>query len=183
MLGIEYDEEMPFLPSFPYFFYKITCNDPDIKKVYVGKTKHLRSRASAHKTNSVGSNIKLYQNIRLHGGWENWTMSLYHKCLCDEKASTYIEVAIIKQFRDLGFEILNCQLPVDYEKQEYNKQKCKEHYAIKIDCECGWTGSKMDMPHHKNSKKHHNYCLKQFEEDVLKSAIKFDPETEKHKIQ
>lgn len=182
MLGVEYDEEMPFLPAFPYYFYKITCNDTNIKKCYIGKTKDLKARTAAHKSNCIHRDIKLYQVIREHGGWTNWTLSLYHKCVCDERASVYIEVAIIKQFKEQGYEMLNCQLPVDYKNQEYNKMKCKEHYAVKVDCECGWSGSKMELAHHKQSKRHSQFSLKKFEEDVLKSAIKFDPETKENQM-
>ena len=137
MLGVEYEEEQPFLPAYPYYFYKIVCRDAAIKKCYIGKTKDLKCRSATHKSKSLTCNIKLYQTIREHGGWDNWELALYHKCICDEKASNYIEVVIINQFKEKGYEMLNCQIPVDYAKQEYNKLKCQEHYAVKKECECG----------------------------------------------
>lgn len=166
MLGLEYEEELPFLPASPYYFYKIVCKDPDIKKCYIGKTKDLKSRIASHKCKSVTSDIKLYQMIREHGGWNNWNLSMHYKCICDEKASIYIEVAIIKQFKDDGFEMLNCQIPVDYANQQYNKTKCKEHYAIQKECECGWNGSKMEWAHHQKSKRHRLYYINKYEEQI-----------------
>lgn len=166
MLGLEYDEEHPFLPASPYYFYKIVCKDESIKKCYIGKTKDLKSRVAAHKCNSYFSDVKLYQVIREHGGWSNWNLVLYHKCICDEPASIYIEVAIIKQFKEDGYEMLNCQLPVDYPNQQYNKTKCREHYAIKKECACGWFGSKMDWAHHQKSKRHRLFCINAYEKEL-----------------
>ncbi len=165
MLQLECEETV-FQPVVPYYFYKIVCRDSSINKVYVGKTKDFKSRMMNHKFKSVISDIKLYQTIREHGGWENWEMVLYHKCICDEQSSTYIEVSIIKQFQDKGFQILNCQIPVDYPNQEYNKKKCREHYAIKKQCACGWFGSKMDWSHHMKSKRHRNFCINKYEQEI-----------------
>jgi hypothetical protein len=173
MLALEYEEDS-FVPDFPsvspYFFYKIVCTDSTVKKVYVGKTKDLKSRIACHKSKSYDSDIKVYQHIRLFGGWDNWELTVLHKCICDEATSVYIEVALIKQFKDEKFEMLNCQLPMKYARQQYNIGKCKEHYAIKKTCDCGWVGSKMDWSHHKQSKRHIKYCIELFEANVLSSC-------------
>jgi len=165
---IALDEQHPFPSASAYYFYKIVCKDPTIKKVYVGKTKDLKTRLSAHKYKSCVSDIKLYQVIRQHGGWDNWNMVVYRKCICDDPSSIYIEVAIIKQVEDEGYEILNCQIPVDYPKQQYNKTKCREHYAIKKECACGWFGSKMDWAHHQKSKRHQLFCINAFDQAYKK---------------
>lgn len=157
MLDIEYEEELPFLSSQTYYFYKITCNDVLVKKCYIGKTKCLKNREATHKSNCKANNINLYETIRNHGNWINWKMELVHKCICDEIASTYIECALIKQYKEKGYEILNKQFPEDYPKQAYNKKKCKEHYQIQKICECNWVGSKMDWSHHLKSKRHALY--------------------------
>lgn len=163
MLGAEYDEEMPCLPGITYYFYKIVCRDTSVKQIYIGKTKDFKNRVMQHKCKSYLSDIKLYQVIRNNGGWDNWDMTLYHKCLCDEKTSNYIEVCIMKKFRDEGFELLNCQIPDDYgAKQQYNIKKCQEHYKIKKTCEtCGWIGSKMEWSHHLRSKRHKACCIEE----------------------
>lgn len=161
MLAIEYenDGDNNFLPVYPYFFYQIVCNDPFIKKCYIGKTKDFKNREATHKSKSFYCDIPLYQVIRMHGGWNNWSMKLYHKSMCDDPSSIYIEFAIIKQFKDNGYDLLNCQSPCDYPRQEYNKIKCREHYAIKKECACGWFGSKMDWAHHQKSKRHQLFIV------------------------
>lgn len=61
--------------------YKIFCNDPLIKEVYVGHTTNFVQRKIAHKLtcnniNSSSYNLKLYKTIREHGNWSNWTMTI-----------------------------------------------------------------------------------------------------------
>ena len=67
--------------------YKIYCNDPKIKDLYVGHTTNFVQRKHAHKQNCMNSkspcyNIKLYQVIRSNGGWDNWSMEIvnFFKC-------------------------------------------------------------------------------------------------------
>ena len=67
--------------------YKISCNDPLIKDVYVGITTNFIQRKYAHKLacNNINSscyNFKLYKTIRAHGNWSNWNMSIinYYNC-------------------------------------------------------------------------------------------------------
>lgn len=169
MLGLEYEEDHPFLPAFPHYFYKIVCRDDSVKKIYIGKTKDLKSRIAVHKYNSIHSDIPLYQKIRENGGWDNWTLSLYHKCVCDEPAAIYIEVSIINQFKKEGYQLLNCQVAEKYPAQKYNIAKCREHYAIKKECACGWFGSKMDWAHHQKSKKHRLFCINAYEKSIAES--------------
>tara|TARA_R110002126_G_scaffold90215_1_gene215318 strand:+ start:1130 stop:1648 length:519 start_codon:yes stop_codon:yes gene_type:complete len=166
MLGLEYEEDHPFLPAFPYYFYKITCSDDTVKKIYIGKTKDLKSRLAVHKYNSIHSDIKLYQNIRENGGWENWNLTVCHKCICDEPVSICIEVSLINKFKDDGYHVLNCQIATKYPTQKYNIAKCKEHYAIKKECACGWIGSKMEWAHHQRSKRHRLFCIDIYEKSI-----------------
>jgi len=58
-----------------YVFYKIYCNDENIKNCYVGMTTNFYNRKSTHKSN-INNNydIKVYNFIRENGGWENWSM-------------------------------------------------------------------------------------------------------------
>lgn len=190
MLGVEYEEELAFMPSNIYHFYKIVPRDTSLKMCYIGKTKNMKTKEtdhilkyenicrcknikiteSVHASKSKVSDIHLYDVIRKNGGWVNWQMKLFHICLCDEIASVYIQNAIIKQFKEQGYEILNQRIPQVYEKQndkqEYNKSKCKEHYAIKKNCECGWVGSKMEWSHHLKSKKHNEWLCNKLNCDV-----------------
>lgn len=143
-----------------YFFYKITCKDPLITRCYIGKTKRFIARCANHKTNSKENTLKLYAYIREHGGWDNWEINVIHQEFCSVTSTTLIEYALIKQH---GAD-LNMQMPNVYKRQEYNRRKCKEHYAIKKQCACGWEGSKMEWSHHIHSKKHKKYCIDVYEE-------------------
>jgi hypothetical protein len=69
--------------------YKISCNDTNIKFVYVGETNDFYHRQSKHKArcNNVYEpqhNCYLYKFIRLHGGWDNWNMSIIVKTNCND---------------------------------------------------------------------------------------------------
>ena len=167
MLDCEFDETMPYPINATYYFYKICCKDPEIKTCYIGKTKNFESRMSCHKSHSKSSGIKLYRFIQENGEWDNFNMIIIHKCICDDTVSNYIETALIKQYKMLGIELLNIHIPNNYINQEYNKLKCKEHYAIQKECECGWIGSKMEWAHHKQSKKHTKYCIAKFEAEIM----------------
>jgi hypothetical protein len=67
--------------------YKIYCNNPENKDLYVGHTTNFVQRKHSHKQNCMNSkspcyNLKLYQVIRSNGGWDNWTMEIlnFFKC-------------------------------------------------------------------------------------------------------
>jgi hypothetical protein len=70
-----------------YSFYKIVCNDLNIKDCYVGSTAHFTSRKANHKMacnveTNPKHNYKIYQIIRNNGGWSNWSMILIDKVPC-----------------------------------------------------------------------------------------------------
>ena len=67
--------------------YKITCNDPNVKDVYVGHTTNFVQRKHAHKQSCINekasnNKCKLYEVIRNNGGWVNWSMEIIHFCNC-----------------------------------------------------------------------------------------------------
>jgi hypothetical protein len=67
--------------------YKITCNDINIKEVYVGHTTNFVQRKYAHKMSSLNENLnkcKLYEVIRNNGGWNNWTMEIVNFFNCKD---------------------------------------------------------------------------------------------------
>ena len=68
-------------------FYKIFCKDANVSDLYVGHTTNFVQRKHAHKQGcknpkSSNYNCKLYNAIRLHGGWDNWIMEIiaFHNC-------------------------------------------------------------------------------------------------------
>lgn len=69
--------------------YKIVCNDLNIKDCYVGSTTDFRVRKNSHKSrctniNSNKYHLKVYQSIRDHGDWDNWSMILIEKYPCND---------------------------------------------------------------------------------------------------
>ena len=65
--------------------YKIVCLDLEIKYTYVGHTTNFVKRKTQHKHQSKNANTKVYTNIRLYGGWENWRMILVEDFPCNSK--------------------------------------------------------------------------------------------------
>ena len=68
-------------------FYKIYCKTDDVKDIYVGHTTNFVQRKYMHKAacnrdKCRNHNLKVYQFIREHGGWNNWKMDIvgFHEC-------------------------------------------------------------------------------------------------------
>jgi hypothetical protein len=68
--------------------YKICCNDPKIRHIYVGSTTNPIKTKYYHKQSAKTSKAPLYNIINENGGWENWKMEVLEKCICN----TYDEV-------------------------------------------------------------------------------------------
>ena len=71
-------------------YYKIVCNNLQIKECYVGQTQNFTKRKCYHKEACLSSkcnrhNLKVYQFIRINGGWENWTMVMVEQFSCDNR--------------------------------------------------------------------------------------------------
>ena len=69
--------------------YKITCNDTNIKDVYVGHTTNFVQRKYAHKQTCINEKsssykCKLYDVIRNNGGWNNWNMEIINFFNCKD---------------------------------------------------------------------------------------------------
>ena len=67
--------------------YKIVCKDPAITDCYNGSCTSFKDRKCAHKSmcnnqTSKNYNLKVYQFIREHGGWDNWTMIQLEESPC-----------------------------------------------------------------------------------------------------
>ena len=58
------------------YIYSITCNDTNINDEYIGSTINFTRRMKEHKRLSKYKNRKVYNFIRNHGGWKNWTCDI-----------------------------------------------------------------------------------------------------------
>ena len=70
--------------------YKLCCNDATITDIYVGSTCNFSRRKHEHKMsckhdNQHNHNVRLYQKIREHEGFENWSMIQLEAYPCDNK--------------------------------------------------------------------------------------------------
>ena len=137
-----------------YVFYLIKCKNPEVKDCYIGKTNQFMQRRNMHKYSSQTGSSKLYVAIRENGGWENWQMDIVHRVICTPSTSCFLEESFILRYGCT----LNMQKCYEYDRQEYNKEKCRQHYAVRIACPCGWQGSKMNLIHHVKSQRHINWA-------------------------
>jgi len=151
--------------------YKIVCNDLNVKDVYVGHTTDFSKRKATHKSHCLNEkdkkhNFKVYQTIRAHEGWNNWTMIEIEKYPCfDKKEACSRE----RHF----YEILNANLNMicptfnDEQNKEnkkiYNQvhkeeiKKYNEKWNVNNDCECGVTYTSKHKARHLKTIKHIEY--------------------------
>ena len=71
--------------------YKLIHKDDiDNENIYIGSTTNFKTRKHCHKKccknkNQQNYNLKVYQNIRNNGGWEEWNMLLIENFPCTKK--------------------------------------------------------------------------------------------------
>ena len=161
--------------------YKIYCLDENIKDCYIGSTINFHKRQIRHKnncnnTNDSSYNLKVYTFIRANGGFSNWDFEVLETFNTIDKIDLHkIEGQYIKK----NNTTLNCRIPVELTKQEYNefykdyykelretnkekinekakiyREENKEKLREKIKCECGCIISRSDIIRHRKTKKH-----------------------------
>jgi hypothetical protein len=105
-------------------FYKIVCNDLNIKDCYIGHTTNFKKRMPAHKNgcnneNNINYNLNVYKFIRDNGGWCNWSMIMIEEIQCDNKLDALRQE---RKFIEEYQATLNNKIP-SRPKQEYNKER------------------------------------------------------------
>jgi hypothetical protein len=130
-----------------YSFYKIVCNDLNIKDCYVGSTANYTSRKANHKIacnveEHPRHNYKIYQIIRSNGGWSNWSMVLIDVIPCNNgqearrkerelyehlnaTMNNNIPNHSIEEYKQKNKKIICEKMKEYYQK---NKDKMKEYY-------------------------------------------------------
>jgi len=80
------------------YVYRLTCKNPAISDAYISYTTNLTQRKYKHKRETLDLSIqsKLYECIRMNGGWTNWKCDILAECACTneiqarEHANLYI---------------------------------------------------------------------------------------------
>ena len=117
-------------------FYRIVCNDLNIKDCYVGHTTNFIKRKQNHKdccNNDKKYNLKVYQFIRENGGWNNWSMIMIEQISCENfNEASKLERKFLEEFNGT----LNSLIPSRTSKEYYEKNigtinKIKKEYNEK----------------------------------------------------
>jgi hypothetical protein len=147
-----------------YYFYKLVCNDPSIKDLYVGCTVNWNDRKSMHKStvnnkNNLGYNTLKAKIIRANGGWDSWSM-------LEIERGTYIRrMAEAHEFElmvKLNSTMNHQRCFNSHSKCEHDKEKrnCKQCKGSKI---CEHDKQKQACKQCKGSSIcEHDYCNKQY---------------------
>lgn len=145
-----------------YTIYKICCKDETVTDCYVGRTSNFNLRINNHKsdcynTNKHHYNLKLYQFIREHSGFDNWNFEVLETC---------DKLTIAKELEQKWYEILNPKLNIHYPNrtEKIYKENNKHKRIIELDkvrepiiCECGGRIAYWHKNRHLKTKKHLDY--------------------------
>ena len=151
-----------------YYFYKLVCNDTNVKDFYVGSTANWSDRKTKHKSSVNNKNHHEYntikaKTIRANKGWENWSMIEIERGIYIKRMAISHEYEIMAEMNST----MNSQKCFDsHSKCEHGiiKRQCKnckgssicEHNKRKTRCkECG--GSRT-CEHDYTDKRHCPYC-------------------------
>lgn len=137
--------------------YRIYCNNPENKDLYVGHTTNFVQRKHNHKQSCMNSkspcyNLKLYQVIRSNGGWDNWTMEILNFFKC--KNGYEARVKEQEYFTLLGATLNSIEplsKPKDYITTSKIRTEKKSFYCEK--CDVKYSNEKL-FNAHINSNKH-----------------------------
>ncbi len=152
--------------------YKIYCNNPENKDLYIGHTTNFVQRKHSHKQNCMNSkspcyNLKLYQVIRSNGGWDNWTMEILNFFKC--KNGYEARVKEQEYFTLLG-ATLNSIEPLSKLKDDITTSKIrtekKSFYCEK--CDVKYSNEKL-FNAHINSNKHKMDILSTIQHEIPKN--------------
>lgn len=140
--------------------YKIACNDPKVKEVYIGHTTSFIKRKYQHKKccKNLNNTIKIYETIRATGGWDNWTMSEIATYNCNNAEEARIKE---QEHYEEEMSLLNSVKPYSDEcnKNIYNCKTC----FFKTHC-------KRDFERHLATDKHKRITKETKMDDVLNNG-------------
>jgi len=127
--------------------YKLCCNDLNVTDIYIGSTCNFKNRKASHKSHCNNPNDKeynyhVYQFIREHGGWLNWSMILIEKL----NNITCKQELLMNERRH--YEMNNPSLNVHHPARSWNE---------KVTCKCGSQIMMTNRKRHERTKKHQKH--------------------------
>jgi hypothetical protein len=158
-----------------YYVYKLYNND--YPQFYIGSTTDIVGRKRCHKhnctnENSPKHNYKLYQYIRDHGGYSNWSYEIleYIRNSINIYELRNVERKYIEELKpDLNGNIPN-RTDKEYYRdnkeaikilhkqyRENNKELIKQKKNQKFNCSCGGKYTKTNKAQHFKSNKHRSF--------------------------
>lgn len=144
--------------------YHFVCKDEMIKCSYIGSTTNFNKRKCQHKRlcnieTASHHHLKIYQTIRLNGGWNNWDMKPLEEFPCENKTQQVIreQYWIDKLKPELNSRVAHQPLEkIEYRKayRLINKEAIKEKQCAKYTCDCGSICRVHDKAKHERTQKH-----------------------------
>jgi hypothetical protein len=118
--------------------YKLCCNDPSIRDIYVGNTTNKTKRKQLHKSSCNNSNNKIYnsyvyQFIRENGGWDNWRMIILEEYQCENKNQAELRERYYIELLQSTLNTILRPAMSRQEKLEYQKEYKEEYYEAHKD--------------------------------------------------
>jgi hypothetical protein len=114
-------------------FYRLVCRDPAVKDCYVGHTCDEVKRRYNHKTRCTKEkgkkyNLHVYEFIRQHGSWDNWSL-IVHETLAVKNKN---EAAIRERYWLEHYKAtLNSNIPSQKQAEYGAKYRVENHDKIK----------------------------------------------------
>ena len=136
--------------------YKIYCNNPEIKDIYIGSTTSLKHRRYEHKYNCITTNrqiynLKVYQYIREHGGWSNWKIVQIERYVAVDRQD-------LCKREMYWIETLDPKLNTRSSMKSFRERE--QAYKEKFDCECGGRYTCRHKSEHFKTIKHQRYLTR-----------------------
>ena len=110
--------------------YKICCKDTSITECYIGSTTNLIKRRSQHKRLcELGKDLRVYNFIREHGGWDNWELVPIEETPFETKTQMHLRERFWKEELCAS---LNIHSPGSYAYYG-SKEEAEKHWRLNLD--------------------------------------------------
>ena len=115
-----------------YYFYKLVCNDTNVKDFYIGSTANWNDRKTKHKgacnnEKNKEYNETKYKTIRANGGFENWSMIEIERGIYIRRMAEAHEYELMAELKST----------MNRQKCFNSNSKCKHDKYKQICHECG----------------------------------------------